>query len=129
MTWAKTDHVFLEKSVLKNYHRNLGDFLLQRGSITSEELKKGLQESIASGELPGNYLLKNKIISERDLLGALAGVKNIPFIRPGHLEDYELQQYATAFDENLIRELNAYCMNWQRVLIVRLHFGKASICK
>jgi adsorption protein B len=45
LAWAKTDHEFIESAVLKNYHRTVGDYLLQRGYIDPEQLQKGLKES------------------------------------------------------------------------------------
>lgn len=105
VAWAKTDHVFLEKSVLKNYHRNLGDYLLQKGHITSEQLKEGLSAATSKGQILGNYFLESQIISEHALLESLADLKNIPFIQPGHLEDYELCQHGSIFKEEDLRNL------------------------
>ncbi len=105
MAWAKTDHQFLEEHVLKTYRRNIGDILLEKSYIDPELLKSALKEAQKNNQLIGNYLIKNNIISEEELLTALAKVKHIPFLEVDELESYNLEQFAKTFDKDLLTEL------------------------
>ena len=105
LEWAKTDHVFLEKDVLKKYHRTLGDFLMQRGYISPEQLQEGLKNAESKGLKIGQYFVEEGIISEDELLDSLAGVKKIQYVRPEKFESYRLKHFADIFDEKFIREL------------------------
>ena len=103
--WAKTDHEFIDKKVLKNYHRTIGDMLLQKGFLSSEQLKHALKETREKDERIGVYLVKEKLINEEELLDALSEVKHIQYIYSSHLDDFCLWQNADAFDEEMIRQL------------------------
>lgn len=103
LSWAKTDHQFLEKQILKRYHRNLGDILLEKGYITTEELAPALAKASKNKQTIGSYLLGENIISEEQLLNALSNVKHIQYIDIDNLEDYEIINYRSSFDENKLR--------------------------
>ncbi|MCL1919113.1 MAG: phage adsorption protein NrfB [Peptococcaceae bacterium] len=105
LAWAKTDHSFLGKDILKRYHRKLGDVLLEKGSVTVQHLQRALLESKAQDKKLGAYLVENKIITEAVLMEALARVKLMPFVKESSLNQYNLAQYAYLFRENLLREL------------------------
>ena len=105
IAWAKTDHVFLEKKVLRRYQRTLGDVLLERGSLSSEALQTALKCAEDEGLMLGAHLMKEGRIGEDELLSALAGVKHIQYISPGTLEQYPLESLASSFDEGLLRKL------------------------
>ena len=106
LEWAKTDHEFIEKSILTNYHRNIGDYLLQKGHIEPEVLKEALKESSSSGEKIGTYLLKKNIITEEVLLDSLSEVKQIPFLRLENIEEYELHHFSSFFKKDDLHELH-----------------------
>lgn len=104
--WAKTDHEFIEKKILKNYHRTIGDILLQKGYISADQLKEVLKETREKEERIGTYLVRKGLINEEELLDALSEVKHIQYIYSAHLEDFSLWQYASAFEEQLLRQLH-----------------------
>jgi adsorption protein B len=106
LAWAKTDHEFIESAVLKNYHRTVGDYLLQRGYIDPEQLQKGLKESKKNNQIIGNYFLENDLITEEQLLDVLSEVKHIQYVRSNNLEDYQLQQFAEIFEKEFLTRMN-----------------------
>lgn len=105
IAWAKTDHDFLEKGVLRRYQRTLGDILLERGILTPETLSSALKGAARSGEKLGAYLRRQNLIDEQELLEALSNVKHIQYVTPFYLEDYDLKQFAGHFDENQMHQL------------------------
>lgn len=107
IVWAKTDHDFLEKSVLKRYRRTLGDILLERGYITPEVLSRALRNAVLQGETIGAYLRKQGLITEEQLMDALSNVKHIQYVRIAQIEDYGVHQFASEFDQALLEQLHA----------------------
>ena len=105
LAWAKTDHAFLEKQVLERYRRKLGDILLERGYLTPEQLQQALYAASVNKETLGVYLRRENLISEEQLLEALANVKHIKYVTPARLENYRLDQFAPVFEEGLLRHL------------------------
>ncbi|MDK2813977.1 MAG: hypothetical protein PWQ08_1232 [Clostridiales bacterium] len=105
LAWAKTDHAFLEKQVLERYRRKLGDILLERGYLTPAQLQKALYAASTKKETLGGYLRRKDLISEEQLLDALASVKHIKYVTPERLENYRLHQFAPTFEEGLLRHL------------------------
>ena len=71
--WSHTDHEFLDSKVLARYHRNLGDTLLIKETITPKKLRESLEFKI--GRL-GDYLIDKNIIKEEELIDALATSQN-----------------------------------------------------
>lgn len=102
--WDKTDHEFLEKSVLYRFHRRLGDVLLEFKLITSEELRNALQISRTQGRLLGAVLRENNLLSEENLLRALAQVNHTIFV---HLDSFEHQDKPDSFGWDLLETLQA----------------------
>lgn len=105
LDWAKTDHQFLEKQILKRYHRNLGDVLLEKGYVTAEDLKPALEQAARNQQTIGSYLMGQGVINENQLLEALSKVKHIQYIDIEHLEDYGMERFASDFEEKQLREL------------------------
>lgn len=107
IAWAKTDHAFLEKSVLLRYQRNLGDILLERGYVSPGELQNTLKIAAENGERIGACLRKQGIITEEQLLDALSSVKHVPYVQPALIERFNLSQFALDFNQTLLKQLKA----------------------
>ncbi|MGF6376558.1 adsorption protein B [Clostridiales Family XIII bacterium PM5-7] len=107
LAWDKTDHSFLEKHVLKRYRRNLGDVLLEKGYITPEALAEALKEASKKEQTIGSYLMSIGMLTEEQLLSALAKVKHIQFLESEDLLYYQQEQFADVFSEALLRELKS----------------------
>lgn len=105
--WAKTDHVFLEKEVLRRYQRTIGDILLERGYVTTDELAKALKKAEKSGDRIGAYLVRQGLLKEDELLDALSRVKHTQHVTARNLDRYGLERFAGRFDELLLRSLHA----------------------
>lgn len=105
IVWDKTDHAFLEKPALRRYHRTIGDVMLEKGYVTSDQLKEALKMTRGTPQTIGNYLLKNGTIDEEQLLDALSHVKHTQYIEAASVEEYHPAQFAPAFDEKLLRAL------------------------
>lgn len=105
LAWSKTDHVFLDQSVLRRYHRNVGDVLLERGYISPEDLKDALQNK---GEaLLGSYLVRRGLVSEIHLLVALSSVRMTPCILEPDLRSYDVTNCLRGMDADFLRSLSA----------------------
>ncbi len=102
--WAKTDHTFIPKSILKRYHRTFGDILIERDIINPENLKIALSKK-PSDTYIGNYLLQEKIITEEQHLAVLALIKGIIFVNMGDFSNYDLLSFKAKFDFELLNEL------------------------
>ncbi len=120
LAWAKTDHSFLSKDVLKRFHRNLGDALLEKGYITPRELQialehtKPLKHSIAlkhtyyRDRTLGSYLIDRKMITEKELLTALSQIKHIEYFDiADSLPLFNFSQFAPQFEQKLLEDLAA----------------------
>ncbi|MGF6376562.1 adsorption protein B [Clostridiales Family XIII bacterium PM5-7] len=107
LTWDKTEHSFLEKEILKRYHRTIGDVMLEKGYITPEELADALKEASEKEQTIGRYLVEKEMITEEQLLFALAKVKHIQFLESEDLLCYQPEQFAGYFDERLLRSLHS----------------------
>jgi len=105
LAWAKTDHSFLEESVLRRYRRRLGDVLVEKGYLTLPQLKRALRDLAYKDRRMGRYLIEKNLINEEQLLFALSQVKAMAYVNPASLECYDLPQFAGLFDEKLLKEL------------------------
>ena len=105
IAWSKTDHQFLEKQALQRYQRNLGDILLEKGYLSIRELSAALLRAALLRQKIGAYLRDRGLLSEEQLLDALASVKHIPFVKAADLNDYSPWRYASLFQESLLRNL------------------------
>lgn len=60
--------------------KKLGEILMAKGLISSEQLKAALEEQQKTNEFLGKILLKNNQLKEKDLLEALSEQFNIPYV-------------------------------------------------
>lgn len=60
--------------------KKLGEILMAKGLISSEQLKAALEEQQKTGEFLGKILLKKNQLKEKDLLEALSEEFNIPYM-------------------------------------------------
>lgn len=102
--WSKTEHSFLGKEILSGYHRKLGDILVEKGFLTPAEIKKHLKLKDKNTPL-GKYILEKNIITEEELVEALASVKRVPFLRKESLQYYNFEGFASEFDKDFLYEL------------------------
>lgn len=103
--WSKTDHVFLQKHILKRYHRRIGDILLEKGYIDASTLQKALKDNSETNKSIGSALIHDGIITEDQLLDALSNVKKIQYINSESLKYYCIKDYCSDFTESFLREL------------------------
>ncbi|MGI5976145.1 MAG: glycosyltransferase [Candidatus Limivicinus sp.] len=94
IAWAKTDHAFLEKSVLRRYRRNLGDVLLQREDISPDVLKQALENK--GDELLGSYLVRTGAVTPRQVIIALSIATMTPYSLEPDLNAYPVAETAEA---------------------------------
>ena len=73
------NHLFAKRGIQMAYKR-LGELLVAAGTITEEELEKGLALQKGSKERLGTVLIKNNIITEDKLIEALQMQLGIEFI-------------------------------------------------
>ncbi len=106
LVWDKTEHHFLEKDVLKRYHRKLGDVLLEKGFIEAKPLQRALNAAADQHQSLGVYLLTNELITEDQLLEALANVQHIQYLPAENLSMYLLPEFAETFDLEFLQQLN-----------------------
>ncbi len=102
--WAKTEHTFLAKDILKRYHRTYGDILIEIGIIDPERLQKALKNKPSDIHI-GEYLLKQNLISEKEHLSVLATLKGIQSVNIGDFTYYDLYSFSTIFNYDLLKEL------------------------
>ncbi|MEG0250851.1 MAG: glycosyltransferase [Peptostreptococcus sp.] len=105
ITWSKTKHSFLEKHILKRFHRRFGDELLSKQYISSETLNKVLLKKNEDDHL-GKVLLELNLISEDQFLDALSSAKNILTIEKKSLNLYNLSKYKDQFEEKELIKMN-----------------------
>ena len=98
VAWDKTDHEFLDSRALKRFHRNLGDTILMHGWADTDQIAEALHASAKKGTRLGETLRSDGVLSEAQLLEALAEVQHTVYvndkaadrIRPAlRLEDFE----------------------------------------
>ena len=102
--WSKTEHSFLEKEILSGYHRKLGYILVEKGFLSPTQIKEQLKLKDNNTPL-GKYILEKNIITEKQLVEALASVKRVPFLREEALEYYNFEDFASEFDKDCLYEL------------------------
>ena len=106
--WAHTSHEFLDISVLQRYHRRLGDTLLMKELLTTEVLLDELYKASLKNERIGVFLLKNKIITEEDLMDALAVSHNRVYL------DYKSVSHV--FDSSILSKYNTKFLNSNNII-------------
>lgn len=74
--WGKTAHAYPSEDQLRNFHRKLGDLLLERRLITTAQLEKAVEVQKQTGKKLGEVLLSMDALWEEDLVQTLAHQKN-----------------------------------------------------
>ena len=65
--------------------KRIGEILIENGSLTSEQLKKALeQQKKEQGKLLGKILLEMGFVTEEDIVVALATQFNVPYLPIGN---------------------------------------------
>ncbi len=103
--WAKTEHSFLEQDVLMSFRRNLGDILVMKGYLEAYRIKDLLATKKAEVPL-GTYLLKNKFITEAQLMESLAAIKHVPYLKEEALCHYDFTKFNSDFDKECLYNFN-----------------------
>ena len=80
----------------------LGEWLLQKKFLTLNQLTLALEEQSLTGDFLGEILIRKKYIREEDLMKALSGQFNIPYLDLGH--QYIDPDLALRFSSGLILE-------------------------
>ncbi len=105
VVWSKTDHEFLSDETLKSYYRKIGDVLLERRYIDIPTLRKTLEKTHEGYELTGEILLKENMITEEQLMSALAELHHRLFVKNVHLFKSDV---AEDFDEQILNQALFY---------------------
>lgn len=79
--WSKTDHEFLDEQILKRFRRTLGDILFYESLISQAELNKALKKAKEEKLRLGEYLIREKIVSEENVLMALGKIDDRIYIK------------------------------------------------
>lgn len=77
LVWLKTDHVYPSRAALMRHKRPLGEILVAWRYFSSPELQQILR-SKPPGERLGDYLLRQRKLTEEELYSALSVQQNIP---------------------------------------------------
>ncbi len=102
VTWSKTDHTFLQKQVLRRYYRNIGDVLLEKQYIGVSTLSNALRRSKEDGLRIGEVLIRQGLVSEEQLMEAVANVHHMIFV--GKLSVFA-GNHSAAFDKASLERL------------------------
>jgi type IV pilus assembly protein PilB len=82
--------------------RLLGEQLVQKGLISSEQLRTAIEKQRLSGRLLGEVLMEDGMVTELQLVEALSEQLEIPFV---DVESYEIEQTVLSrFPEQFLRE-------------------------
>ncbi len=102
--WAKTEHTFLPKEILKRYHRTYGDILIEQEIIDPEKLSVALSNK-PSKLFIGDYLVEQNIITGNEHLKVLALKKGIQYVNLSDFSYYNLLAFKSVFPADLLEEL------------------------
>lgn len=87
------------------FHKKIGEYLLEGGFITQEQLDRALQLQRANGSRLGNILVEMEAIREEDWMEALGMQLGLPYV---HLANYGLnEEVVRTIPEDLARH---YCL-------------------
>jgi adsorption protein B len=81
VAWAKTDHEFIDDTVLRGYRRKLGDVLLEKDFIDPNVLKRMLNISREKKLRLGDVLLEHQAVTEDQLAVALAHTQHMIYVK------------------------------------------------
>jgi adsorption protein B len=73
--------------------------------VTAEELSLALRKTQNTKQTVGNYLLEQGIITEEQLLAALAHIKHVQYLEVSNPEDFVLPELGTHFKREQLEEL------------------------
>lgn len=93
---------------MKRKPERLGEILIARGLIISQQLETALEEQKRTDALLGEILVKRKMITEKDLLEALSNQFNIPYITIK--DNYIDWDFVKEFSPSLILDYNSFPM-------------------
>jgi hypothetical protein len=94
----------------------IGQVLLQRGIITSAQLKKALELQRKEGGLLGEVLIKMGFISEEDIVQALAIQHDFPYIP---LDNYQIDaKIVRLIPQDVARKYEAVAIDKMQDLLV-----------
>ncbi len=102
--WAKTEHTFLPKEVLKRYHRTYGDILIEQEIVDTDKLSKALNNKPQNLYI-GDYLVEQNIITEKEHLRVLSLIKGISYVNLSDFSYYNLSSFKSMFPLELLEEL------------------------
>ncbi len=71
VVWSKTEHSFPSEGVFGEFRRQLGQVLVEQNKLDESELSRALEQK-KSGERLGDTLVRLGIVSERDVIDAIA---------------------------------------------------------
>lgn len=103
--WSKTEHSFLDKSILARFHRYFGDVVIAKGHLSAKELKDLLANKDDETFI-GEYLVANKIIEPKDLVEILSALRHVPHLHDNAIDYYHLGQFKYRFSRKLLIENN-----------------------
>ncbi|MBP8988959.1 MAG: glycosyltransferase, partial [Clostridia bacterium] len=81
VSWHKTDHEFLGQSALYRYYRTIGDEFLLKKIVDPVALSYALEQSHKEGIRLGDVLLRDGLVSEEQLMQAVANVQHVLFVK------------------------------------------------
>jgi bacteriophage N4 adsorption protein B len=82
LKWLKTEHVFPDAAMLKEYKKRLGDLLRDREGITEEELEEALELQTRTGLPLGQVVTLTGLLSTRAVSGAVGEHFALPVVDP-----------------------------------------------
>ncbi len=75
--WGKTEHAYPSADQLRMFHRKLGDLLLDRRLISTQQLETALANQKQTGAKLGKILIDMGVLWEKDLVSVLAQQSNL----------------------------------------------------
>jgi adsorption protein B len=80
LVWVKTEHAYPSRSVLLEHKRKLGEILVGSGYAEEDAVRKAL-ENLRPGTRLGEYLVQRGVITEEELYEALSLQQSLPMGR------------------------------------------------
>lgn len=96
--WDKTEHHFLPEKVLLQFHRKIGDVLLEKEIVTTRELFDALQTADKSNQRLGKVLRDSEVLTSHQLNQILSHVEKISYVEEGTLNHYPYQEISKLFN-------------------------------
>lgn len=114
--WSKTDHEFLDKTILVRFRRTLGDDLLKKELISVKDLNRALKISKDKNMRLGETIVKEGLVDENEVIKSIAVVNHRQFIdKPlGRFPHRNKERY----DLNMLNELGVIPLFEEEDIIV-----------